>query len=126
MARLKENAIKQLGKLYTVKSSEQWCEDFADLAISGERYVTDTLHNGWLATQIRAIESKELQTLAGKWFGCLSHVRAAYHYNPLKGEKLTEKEIRTLGRREKKSLVACTSMWWWKRKNRRKWMCLNF
>ena len=61
LARLKENAIKQLGKIYAVKSSEQWCEDFADLAISGERYVTDTLHNSWLASQIRGIESKELQ-----------------------------------------------------------------
>lgn len=95
LARLKENAIKQLGKIYAVKSSEQWCEDFADLAISGERYVTDTLHNSWLASQIHEIESKELQALASEWFGRLSHVRAAYHYNPLKGEKLTEKEIQT-------------------------------
>ena len=96
------------------------------MAISGERYVTDTLHNGWLATQIRGIESKELQTLAGKWFGRLSHVRAAYHYNPLKGEKLTEKEIQDSWEEGEKSLVACTSMWWWKRKNRRKWMWPEF
>ena len=93
LTRLKENAVKQLGKLYTVKSSEQWCEDFADLAISGERYVTDTLYNGWLTSRIYEIESKDLQVLLGEWFGHLSHVRAAYHYNPLKGGKLTEKEI---------------------------------
>ena len=36
-----------------------------------------------------------MQALASEWFGRLSHVRAAYHYNPLKGEKLTEKEIQT-------------------------------
>lgn len=90
---LKEKIIQKLSRVYAVKSSEQWCEDFADLAISGERYVTDTLNNAWLTAQLNRVESSELQKLAALWFGGWKKVRAAYHYNPGKSAELSEEDI---------------------------------
>lgn len=90
---LKKNVIQKLGRIYAVKSSEQWCEDFADLAISGERYVTDTLYNAWLADELNKIESRTLQQLAGEWFAGWKKIRAAYHYNPERSAVLSEQDI---------------------------------
>ena len=93
LARLKENAVQKLSRIYAVKSSDQWCEDFTDLAISGERYVTDTLHNAWLAAQLNRVESRELQKLVSQWFAGWKKIRAAYHYNPGRAAELSEEDI---------------------------------
>lgn len=90
---LKKSAIQKLGRIYAVKSSEQWCEDFADLAISGERYVTDTLHNAWLADELNKMESRELQQLVGDWFGGWKKIRVTYHYNPERSAELSGQDI---------------------------------
>lgn len=100
---LKENAVRRLDKIYSVKSSDQWCEDFTDLVISGERYLQDTLHHDWLAEHIRAINSKDLQALARQWFVRAPHMLAACHYNPEKGGRITEEEIATAWKQGEKA-----------------------
>lgn len=98
----KEKAIKKLSNLSTVKNSDYWCEDFIDLALSGERYLQDTLHNPWLTQNIQAIPSEDLQVMARQWFSKPETILAGYQYNPSKGKGLNEKIITTAWKKGEK------------------------
>ncbi len=100
---LKENIIRKSAHLSTVKNSDEWCEDFIDLILSGERYLQDTLHQNGLAQHIRNVQSRELQIMARQWFSNPGTILAAYRYHPEKGISLDKKMIKAAWKSGEKS-----------------------
>ena len=93
MSGQKETAKAAFGGESGVKSSEQWCDDFIDLTISGERYLQSGEYTEWICRQIEETTSEELIAILDYWLTFLPEKLAGYRYHPSNSRGLTMQEI---------------------------------
>lgn len=76
------------------QTSAQWCEDFTDYVLSGERYIHNADEMKALKERIGHTTSEELQNILSDWTEYRKrHILVAYKNNSGKEDFITENEI---------------------------------
>lgn len=86
--------LESLPEVSDGQTSSQWCEDFTDYVLSGERYIHSAGERERLKELLAQTTSETLQEMLDEWLGFQQqHLLVAYRNNGKGCEKLTEKEV---------------------------------
>lgn len=89
-----EDIIESLNYPSEGQTSAQWCEDFTDYVLSGERYIHNADEMKVLKERISRTTSEELQNILKDWTGYRKHhLLVAYKNNSGTEDSITEDEI---------------------------------
>lgn len=89
-------AAERIGRLANQggKSSEMWCDDFADYIISGDRYLSDTGQIRRLREAVATVTPEEARRLLAEWMADSdSAMLVAARVSPARGAGLTADDI---------------------------------
>lgn len=97
---------RRLGRLANRggKSSETWCDDFADYIISGDRYLSDTAQIRRLQEAVATITPEEARALLAEWMADAdSAMLVAVRTTPAKAARRTLDDVAAWWRRGEQS-----------------------
>lgn len=86
--------LESLSEFSNGQTSSQWCEDFTDYVLSGERYIHSLGDRERLKELLRQTSSETLQEMLNEWLGYQKqHLLVAYRNNSGEKDRLTEQEV---------------------------------
>jgi zinc protease len=90
---IKTDYIKRLKEKNDSYSSSFWCDNFIDLAITGDRFVENEMKKEFFKNQITEITNRELQDEASLFFNKARKMLITIRYNPDKSKTYKKKAV---------------------------------
>ena len=91
--KVKSNLLNYLSKENVNKFSASWCDDYVDLAVTKDRYVSNELKYKFYKEQIESIADEELRSQIDLFYNKKQRMLICYRFNSNKSEECSKKEL---------------------------------